>query len=159
MKKLIPLLVIYLLLNLNVQPIAAQKLSDELIGTLKNEVDSFFYEMIDYAEKLDYDKLSSAVDDRYHAGFISNKKYYSSYSDLFNELKPNLVGVSKQVITIKEKKTTVLSDYIALMTVAGVANVILNDDRTFSNNFHWSFLYEKIDGNWKVIHSHQSLVN
>lgn len=68
-------------------------------------------------------------------------------------------GVNKQDISIKDQKVTVLSDKIALLTVSGVSKANLTDGRVFSSNFHWSFVYEKIANNWKVIHSHQSLKN
>jgi len=65
-------------------------------------------------------------------------------------------GISKQNISFKDKMITVLSDKIALVTTSGVSRAYLDDGRELVVNFQWSFLYEKIDNNWKVIHSHQS---
>lgn len=159
MKKKISLLFFCLLSSIFLLQAEAQQLSEQQEESITNEINAFFQEMLGYAEKLDYEKISSTVDDRHKAGFITNKKYYQKYAALIDDFKTNTGTVSNQEITIKEQKTTVLSDKIVLMTVVGIANVKLNDGRIFSNNFHWSFVYEKIDNEWKVIHSHQSLVN
>ena len=134
----------------------AQTLSKQQVVQITNQVDSVFQEMLILAEKLEYDKLSSGVDDTREAGFISNRKYYPHYASMIDELKPSAQGVSHQDISINQKKITVLSDKIVLMTTSGISNAYLNDGREITVNFHWSFVYEKIDNNWKVIHSHQS---
>jgi hypothetical protein len=54
---------------------------------LEKQVDSAFSEMLNYAERLDLKALSTGVDDRYEAGFISNGKYYSTYASLEDQIK------------------------------------------------------------------------
>ena len=157
MKKSIILSILCILTAFLIQPIKAQKLSPQQKESTIKEVEAAFEVMLGYAEKLDYNKLSSGVDDTRKAGFIINNKYYPEYASLITDLNVNKQGVSKQEITLKEKKTTVLSGKFVLMTVAGVSNAELIDGGTFSANFFWSFVYEKIDGSWKVIHSHQSI--
>lgn len=115
-----------------------------------------FQKMLVLAEKLEFNKLSSGVNDTREAGFITNEKYYARYSSLIEDVKTNAQGISKQDISIKEKKITVLSDKIVLMTASGVAKAKLDDGREIAADFHWSFVYEKIDNDWKVIYSHQS---
>jgi hypothetical protein len=72
-------------------------------------------------------------------------------------MKLNAQGVGQQDISIKEKKITVLSNKIVLMTVSGVSMANLPDGREITVNFQWSFVFEKINNSWKVIHSHQSI--
>lgn len=120
------------------------------------QVDSTFLSMVKSAENLDYDQISKGVDDRYHAGFIINNGYYLKYDSLINTLKSRLPAGAKQSIQIGEKKITVLSDSIVLLTSTGIADVSLNNGQSFRMNFFWSFVYEKIDNTWKVIQSHQS---
>lgn len=155
MKRLIIVLISFLLSYGLTFHIAAQSLTEQQAGLIKNEVDAIFDEMLISAEKLDYDELSSGVDDTYRAGFIINGKYYSQYSLLIDDLKLSAQGVGQQDISIKEKKITVLSDKIVLITVSGVSKATLPDSREITANFNWSFVFEK-NNRWKVIHSHQS---
>lgn len=134
-----------------------QTLSKRQTDLIETQVDSMFQEMIVFAEKLEFNKLSLGVNDTHRAGFITNSKYYAHYSTLLDEIKINAQGISRQDISIEEKKITVLSDKIVLMTVAGLAKAHINDGREIAANFYWSFVYEKFDNNWKVIHSHQSI--
>lgn len=156
MNKLIIISIFFLLSFGSAIQAEGENLSKKQTELIKNQVDSIFQQMLILAENLDYDELNSGVDDTRGAGFIANNKYYSQYASLIEDLKLNAQGVGQQDITIEEKKTTVLSDKIVLMTVFGVSSAILDDGREISANFHWSFVYEKIDGSWKVIYSHQS---
>lgn len=134
----------------------SQELPKQKVEKITKEVNTVFAEMLKYAETFKYDKLSTGVDDSYEAGFIANKKYYSHYSKLIDELKSNTPGITQQNISINKKKTTVLSVNIALMTVSGISKATLPDGRSISVTFYWSFVYKLFDNEWKVIHSHQS---
>lgn len=156
MNKLIIISVSFLLSFGFITQSEGQTLSKRQTEIIQNQVDSMFQKMVVFAEKLDFDELSSGVNDTHEAGFITNDKYYASYSSLIEDVKTNARGISKQDISIKEKKITVLSDKIVLMTASGVAKANLDDGREIAADFHWSFVYEKMDNNWKVIYSHQS---
>lgn len=134
-----------------------QNLSRKQTERIKTQVDLAFQKMQDLAEKLDYDALSSGVYDAHEAGFVTNGKYYSRYSDLIEDVKSNARGIDRQVISVKEKNITVLSKKFVLTTVTGIARATLADGREIAADFQWSFVFEKVDGNWKVIQSHQSV--
>jgi hypothetical protein len=136
-----------------------QNLSNLQKSKIEKQVDSIFHTMVKAAENLDYDKISTGVDDKYNAGFIVNSSYYSKYDSLIYILKANLQSGTKQSITIQKKKITVLSDSIVLLTASGDTNVELNTGQSFNVKFLWSFVYEKINNDWKVIQSHQSRAN
>jgi len=125
---------------------------------IENEVGTHFHTMVKAAEALDYDRISKGVDDRYHAGFITNDSYYMRYDSLINIFKDRSQGVARQTMTIQKEKITVLSDNIVLLTAYGNSNIDLSSGKSFSVKFFWSFVYKKIDGNWSVIQSHQSNV-
>ncbi len=156
MNKLIIISIFFLLSFGFISQSKGQTLSERQTELIKNQVDSIFKKMVVFAEKLDFDKLSSGVDDTHRAGFISNNKYYSDYLTLINDVKLNAQGINNQDISIQEKKITVLSDKIVLLTASGVSKAYINDGREVAVNFHWSFIYERINNNWKVIYSHQS---
>jgi hypothetical protein len=126
---------------------------------IEKQVDSTFQGMVKAAENLDYDKISWGVDDKYNAGFIVNNAYFAKYDALITVLKANLQTGTKQKIAIQNKKITVLSDSIALLTASGDSNVELNTGQSFNVKFLWSFVFEKSNNDWKVIQSHQSKAN
>jgi hypothetical protein len=123
---------------------------------LEKEVDSVFKLAIKTAEKLDYDKLSKGVDDSNNAGFIAGNSYYSRFDSLVNLIKARAGGVLKQSISLKKEKITILSETIALVVATGDSKIIINGGSEFATSFCWTFVYEKINGMWKVIQSHQS---
>jgi hypothetical protein len=157
MNKLIMIFLSFLLTVGSVAKSDGQTLSKKQTEQIKNQVDSVFQEMVVLAEKLDFDKLSPGVDDTHEAGFITNGKYYTRYSDLIDDVKSNAQGISHQDLIIKAKKITVLSDKIVLLTASGVAKARINDGREIAAGFQWSFIYEKLDKHWKVVYSHQSI--
>lgn len=123
---------------------------------IEKEIDAAFLKSIKAAESLDVPKLISDVDDSHRAGFISNSTYYSDFDDLANILKSREPGSVKQTITVLKKKISVLAENIALITASGVSKVEINGGNPFNLNFCWTFVYEKINNEWKVIQSHQS---
>ena len=133
-----------------------QNLTHQQKSMIERQVDSVFYTMVKAAENLDYDKISTGVDDRYNAGFIVNGSYYAKYDSLINILKANLRSGTKQSLTIQNKKITAMSDSIVLLTASGDTDVELNTGQSFHAKFMWSFVFARFNNDWKVIQSHQS---
>ena len=159
MKTTLTILIICILtVGLNGQ-LKGQNLTNIQKSKIEKQVDSIFLDMVKAAENVDYDKISVGVDDKYNAGFIVNNSYYSKYDSLIGILKANLRSGTKQIITFQNKKITVLSESIVLLTASGNANVELNTGQSFNVKFFWSFVYEKFNNDWKVIQSHQSQAN
>ena len=140
-------------------PSKGQSLSNLQKSTIEKQVDSIFQSMVKAAENLDYDQISKGVDDSHHAGFMVDGSYYAKYDSLITILKANLRSGTKQKITLQNKKITVLSDRIVLLTALGETNVDLATGQSFHVKFTWSFVYEKFNNDWKVIYSHQARVN
>ena len=136
-----------------------QNLTKQQKSKIEKQVDSIFTSMVKAAENLDYDKISLGVDDTYNAGFIVNNSYFTKYDSLITILKANLRSGIKQRITFQHKKMTVLSESIVLLTASGDSNVELNPGQSFTIKFLWSFVYVKMNNDWKVIQSHQSRAN
>lgn len=124
----------------------------------EKQVDSIFTGMIKFAEKLDYDELAKGVDDRYHTGFISGNSYYNKFDDLLTNAKSMSNSVAAQRISLNEKKITSISDDVVLVSASGEAQVEISSGNTFSLKFFWTFVYKRINNEWKVIQSHQSSI-
>ena len=133
-----------------------QTVTGKSYPAIEKEIDAAFLKSIKAAESLDVPKLVNDVDDSHHAGFISNGTYFSDFDDLANILKSREPGSVKQTITVAQKKISVLAENIALVSATGVSSVEINGGNPYNVNFCWTFVYEKINNEWKVIQSHQS---
>jgi hypothetical protein len=120
------------------------------------EVWAIFKMMVKSGEALDYDALSKGVDDQNHAGFIVNNVYYAKYDSLTNLLKGRAGGVSKQTIVFQKQKITAITEDVVLVIAIGDSTVELMNGTQIPLKFYWTFVYQKIDGQWKVVQSHQS---
>ena len=133
-----------------------QKLTDQQKEKAEADVGAIIKTMVKSAEILDYDALSKGVDDQNHAGFIVNNGYYANYDSLTNLLKGRAGGVSKQQIAFQKQKITALTENVVLVTAIGDSTIDLANGTQFQIKFYWTFVYQKIDGQWKVVQSHQS---
>lgn len=134
-----------------------QNLSKKKAELITSQVDSAFQRMLVYAEDLNFDALSLGVDDTPEAGFISGGRYYSTYASLVKRMESQAQGIARQQISIGEKKITALADAIVLLTATGQATAFASDGRQIKANFDWSFIYQQVGNDWKVIYSHQSV--
>jgi hypothetical protein len=133
-----------------------QKLSGQQKAKAEAEVGAIFKNMVKLGEALDYDALSKGVDDQNHAGFIVNNGFYEKYDSLTNLLKGRTGGVSKQMIVFQKQKVTAITEDVVLVTATGDSTVELINGTRIPLKFYWTFVYQKIEGQWKVVQSHQS---
>ena len=133
-----------------------QTLKGQSNARIEKEIDSAFLNLIQAFENFDITKIALTVDDRHKAGFITNGVYYSQFDSLIDNIKAKNPGNIKQKITIQKKKITVLSDNIALVSAYGDTKIIVDAANAFTINLFWTFVFEKINNEWKVIQSHQS---
>lgn len=131
-----------------------QKISDAMKEKIKSEISAVFEKSIDAGEKLDVKKICENVNDTLMAGFIENGNYFKSFEELMVGFKSRIKGVESQKMNIDNKKITVLSKDCALLTANGNFSAKITDGRILNGKFAWTFVYSKINGEWKVIHSH-----
>jgi len=156
MSKLLILIVIVFLLHSLTGQVRAEGLTSSQKITIEKQVDAVFKSMLLTAENLNYDQLAQGVDDTYKAGFIVSGNYFSRFDSLIVFMKSKAQGLAKQQLQVQNCKITVLAGNIALLTANGVAKVEVSQGNSFSVNFFWTFVFEKIGNEWKVVHSHQS---
>ena len=70
--------------------------------------------------------------------------------------KEGIIGIKSIKYSVFNKKITVLSDNAALLAASGNASAGLEDGRTITGGFAWTFVYSKVNNNWKIIHTHMS---
>ena len=156
MKKLTAISILCALMFLIVNTAHTQKLADKQRIKIENELETVFEEALETGENLDVDKLIVSVDDKYKAGHLVNGVYYNSFDSLMTVFKSGIQNLERQEYNIHKKKITVLTKNLAIISAAGKAKIYLNSGESFDAGFVWTFVYEKTDNKWKVIHSHRS---
>ncbi|WP_299550458.1 nuclear transport factor 2 family protein [Seonamhaeicola sp.] len=153
----VPVLILTGLLVLVFQgPSYSQNLSDTTIKSIKTEIYKTFNKSIEAGETLDVDGIESNIDDSLKSGFIDNGQYFETFDELMVGFKQGIQGLESQDMTVTNKKITVLSESKVLLTTSGTYAAKVVDGRVLKGKFAWSFVYSKINGKWKVIHSHMS---
>jgi len=89
-------------------------------------------------------------------GFIQAGAFYPTFDALADALLPSVRLLANQQITIGEKRITVLADDIVLLTAHGRYVATTKPGPVIAGDFAWTFVYARIEGRWKVVHSHQS---
>jgi len=134
--------------------------SQELLNSQKvkitDEINVFFDNSIKVGESLDVEGIIENVNDTLKAGFIDKGYYFTTFDGLMQGFKENIKGVKAQKMNIVDKKITVFSNKIALLTASGNFSAELIDGRIINGKFAWTFVYSKFGDKWKVIHSHMS---
>jgi hypothetical protein len=123
---------------------------------IEKEITQVFEKSIKAGENLNVDEITAPIDDSLKAGFIDNGNYFESFEDLMVGFKKGIQGLEWQKMNVETKKITVLSDNHALLTAKGNYSAKVADGLILKGKFAWSFVYARIKGDWKVIHSHMS---
>jgi hypothetical protein len=134
----------------------SQGLTNNQIEKITSNITILFEKNIKAAENLDSEGLSGNVSDTLKAGFITNGIFLNSFNEVMKGFEESKKGIKSQKFSIANKKITVLADNAALLTAYGNASVALEDGRTLTVGFAWTFVYSKVNDNWKIIHSHMS---
>jgi hypothetical protein len=127
-----------------------------LIDKIENEIALIFDKSIKVGEKLDVAGISENINDSLKTGFIDNGFYFKSFEELMVGFKSGIQGLEYQKMNIDTKKITVLSENNVLLTAHGNYSAKVVDGRILTGKFAWTFVYSRINGKWKVIHSHMS---
>ncbi len=134
----------------------SQEIPKLKIYNIENEISMVFEKSIKAGEALNIEEITAPINDSLKAGFIDNGNYFSSFDELMVGFKKGVQGLEYQKMNIETKKITVLSEKHALLTTHGNYSTKVVDGRVLTGKFAWSFVYAKINGSWKVIHSHMS---
>ena len=123
---------------------------------IASEIAAVFEKSAKTGENVDVQGLTDFVNDTLKAGFIENGIYINSFDDVMKGQKEAFKGVKSLKYNVSNKRITVLADNAALLTASGNASLALDDGRTITAGFAWTFVYSKVNGNWKIIHTHMS---
>lgn len=149
------LLFIVLFIGINIDS-KSQELTSVQKDKISSEINALFEKSIKAGENLDVSEITENVNDTLKTGFIDNGYYFSTFNEVIKGFEEGVKGCKSQKMEIINKKLTILSDKIVLLTASGNYSAILDDGRILNGKFAWTFFYSKINDTWKVIHSHMS---
>jgi hypothetical protein len=134
----------------------SQKLTQKQKEKIASDITALFEKSIKSAESIDSKGIADFVDDALKAGFIDNGNFLHSFDEVMKGYTESIIGIKSQKLNVSNKKITVLADNAALLTASGNFSVALEDGRTLTGGFAWTFVYSKVNDNWKIVHSHMS---
>ena len=134
----------------------AQVLTTQTKDKITAEVAAVFDKSIAAGEKLDTKAIAENVNDSLKTGFIDNGHYINTFDEMMVGVAKGMSGLEYQKMNVTTKKITVLSEKHVLLTACGDFTAKITDGKVISGKFAWTFVYSKIKGNWKIIHSHMS---
>lgn len=149
------LLFIVLFIGINIDS-KSQELTSVQKNKISSEINALFEKSIKAGENLDVSAIIGNVNDTLKTGFIDNGFYFSTFNEVMNGFNEGVKGCKSQKMEIINKKLTIFSDKIVLLTASGNYSATLDDGRILNGKFAWTFVYSKINDTWKVIHSHMS---
>lgn len=132
----------------------SQELTTEQKEKITSEITTVFDKSIKAAESLDAKLLADCVDDSLQAGFIVNGFFFPTFKKVMEDFEENAKGCISQKLNVVNKKITVLAEDNALLVASGDYSLYLEDGRILTGKFAYTIVYSKVNGNWKIIHSH-----
>jgi len=153
MKRVVLMMITSLLICSSVY---SQGLTKNQKEKISSEIVADFEKNIKASESFNTKGLIDCVDDTLKAGFINNGIFMNSFDEVMKNYDEGIKGVKSLKYSISNKKITVLADNAALLTAAGNVSLALEDGRTITGCFAWTFVYSKVNNKWKIIHTHMS---
>ena len=136
--------------------IYSQGLTQNQKEKIVSEIAADFEKNIKSSESFNAKGLTDCVSDTLKAGFINNGIFLNSFDEVMKNYDEGIRGVKSLKYSISNKRITVLADNAALLTASGNVSLVLEDGRIINGGFAWTFVYSKINGKWKIIHTHMS---
>ena len=134
----------------------SQELTKNQKEKIASEIVADFEKNIKASESFDAKGLTDCVDDTLKAGFMNNGIFLNSFDEVMRNYDEGIRGVKSLKYSISNKRITVLADNVALLTASGNVSLVLEDGRIITGGFAWTFVYTKVNKNWKIIHTHMS---
>ena len=124
---------------------------------IENAVAQRHVQTLEDAERLDLDKAIASMLDTGKGVFIRDGELIMTRQEVYEAYKQAYAGLEKQEIEVGRQNVIVLAPDIAILVGEGRSTSTAKDGRTFSSRGAWTVVYVLRDGEWKVIHAHQSI--
>ena len=122
-----------------------------------NEVRLVFKDFTHYSETAQADSFLRCYEETRDFRAVSADGIIRNYKDFKNICKDYYESLKEQKITTTHEIYHVLDEITVLLCWSGnIAAYFKNGDVMKMQNYSVTFLFKKISGEWKVIHSHES---
>ncbi|MCB9247623.1 MAG: nuclear transport factor 2 family protein [Ignavibacteriales bacterium] len=133
-----------------------EELTEAEKSKIATEINTLFEKSLKAGESLDINGITENVNDTLRAGFIDNGVYFKSFNERMSGFKNAINGIDSQEMAIVNIKITILSPNVVLLASSGNYKVKISDGRILEGKFAWTFVYSKINNEWKIVHTHMS---
>lgn len=125
---------------------------------ISSEIDLLMAEVLKDAENLQTTALESYLDDGPLARFFLNSKTYRK-EPLIQELKRHYAQLTSQKLIVIDPSAIVISRNGVLWTAQISALGTDKDGKQQSNSYSQSWVWQKKDDHWKIVHFNDAWVN
>ena len=137
---------------------SAQTLTDVEKAGIEKEIKKILDELVEASLKVDISYAESMVSDQHGLGFIDGGVFYPSSKEVLETFRKGFGQLERQEeLAAYEYRTAVMAPDVVIVTSHSKTKVYRKDGNTFTGVFGQTFVLMKIEGEWKCIHSHQSV--
>ena len=108
------------------------------------------------AQSLDADKLFSFMLDNDKGSVIQNGRILLTREQALAQVRSNFRGIKAMEYRWKQQHVTVVSPTVAILVTEGESAVTTEQGDSFVAPFAQSSVFVQVEGQWKILHSHQS---
>lgn len=127
--------------------------SDHIIKEVKNVFD----EITKYSERAQLDSFLICYDNSTTFLHFSADGKMRNYEELKKICSEYYTSLKQQKLsTITEKFNVINTNLVIVSWTGNIIAEFKNGDRMIMNNYSVTSVFKKIDGKWKIIHSHES---
>jgi hypothetical protein len=122
----------------------------------KAEVIAAYHASVAAAEALEVDTLVGALAENNQGALAINGRIILTRREAIDNTRANFRGIRKIKYDLGPLHVTLLASDAALLVANGSVMVETESGQTFTRTFAHTVVYQRRDGLWQVLHSHQS---
>ncbi len=127
--------------------------SDHIVKEIKNVFDK----LTEYSERAQLDSFMSCYHNSPTFLHFGSDGKMSNYEEFEKSCAEYYKSLNEQKITTIQEKVNVIDSNLAVLGWTGnIVAQFKNGDTMKMNNYSITNIFKRIDGKWKIIHSHES---
>jgi predicted transposase YbfD/YdcC len=133
------------------------KITEDKITQIKKEIKTIANKITEHSEKAQLDSFLSYYENSKgftHISMDGKIRNYNEFRKICTEYYSQLK--SQEVKTIQEQFQVINQTLVIASWNGDIVAQFKNNDVMNMKNYSITYIYEKIDDNWKIIHSHES---
>lgn len=132
------------------------QITPEETEAVKSEIKALMAVVIEGLETNDPDKLFRDFWRSDSASFYLNGMAMQGYDEIIGGFSQGMESRQNTKITLTSEEIMVLSPEVAMHLAEFTNDMIMENDSIVALKGYWSAVFKKIDGQWKVVHVHES---